>query len=99
MEAMCTCTDFIRTGSPCKHGVAVLLALKQGPLKIEPTARLPEFRSQDASSAAVAALEPKNARTTLLRALRSAEREVRDTKAAAATEGQQLRAAMNELQR
>ena len=99
LEAMCTCTDFLRTGLPCKHVVAVLVALKQGGLKIELAARLPELRSQDASSAAIVAPEPKNATTTLLRALRSAEREVRDTKAAVATEGQQLRAAMNKLQR
>ena len=97
LERPCTCIDLLRTGLLCKHGVAVFVALKQGVVKIESSVRLSELRTPEAG-ASVSAPEAKSSTTTLLRALRSAEREVRDTKAAAAIEVQQLCTAMNQLQ-
>ena len=98
LEATSSCPDFLKTGELCKHGVALLVALKQEAVQIEPAVRSSDLRSSDPAGQTAGQSESTSSTTTLLRALRLAEREAKDAKIEADAESKGLWSALHSLQ-
>ena len=99
LEATCVCFDSLKTGERCRHGVAFLVSLKQARVQIEPATKPQGTRgSPDAGSQGTSSSGPTSVTTTLLLALRTAEREARDAKETADAEPSCPWAASEDLQ-